>query len=176
MGRFHRLVCCLAAVALAAALVGCGDDNETTVTETETVLQKPLTTATDPASEIDLAQSTLAAIVDRDRNDPDYHSTGFRSDPTISPAFLSAIDVIEQQNEAQGFPGLDFDPILCAQNIPRGVSYTASMPEPGGVAVVATYEYGGGKPVKVRYSMVLDGDTWKLNGTDCVEQAVGGQE
>ena len=71
---------------------------------------------------------------------------------------------------------LDFDPILCAQNVPRGVSYAPSMPEPGRVTVLATYDYGAGKPVKVSYSMVLDGDTWKLNGTDCVEAAVGGEE
>jgi hypothetical protein len=160
------------------SLAGCGGDDEKTVTETETetVLQKPLTTATDTASEIDLAQSTLAAIVDRDRKGTSYHVDGIRTDPAIAPAFVSGVDVATQVAKADGATGLDFDPILCAQNLPRSVSYRPGTPHGGVLGVVGVFDYGVGKRVKVHYSMVrLDG-TWKLNGTDCLEQAVGGEE
>jgi hypothetical protein len=162
-------------VGLGAAIAGCGGDGGGGTTA-PTAAPTGAATATDPATQIDAAQATLAEIVDRDRHDTSYHVDAFRSDPTISAAFVSGVDVATQSAKADGAPGLDFDPILCAQNLPRRVHYRAAAPSDGQVAITGIFDYGAGKPVRVRYSMVLDGTIWKLNGTDCLEQAVGGEE
>jgi hypothetical protein len=165
------------AVVLAAAIGGCGGDADggaTTVTKTAAPAPE-VRTATDPATQIDAAQATLAEIVDRDRHDTSYHVDGIRSDPTVSAAFVSGVDVATQEAKQAGATGLDFDPILCAQNLPRRVHYRAKEPMDGVLRIDGIFNYGTGKPVRVVYSMVLDGNTWKLNGTDCLEQAVGGE-
>jgi hypothetical protein len=164
------------ALAAALALTGCGGDGGEKPA-TQTVSQAPgSATPTDAATQIDAAQATLAEIVDRDRHDTSYHVDGIRSDPTVSPAFISGIDVATQEAKQAGATGLDFDPILCAQNLPRRVHYRAGAPMDGVLRIDGIFDYGAGKPVRVIYSMVLDGGIWKLNGTDCLEQAVGGEQ
>ena len=110
------------AVSIAAAVAGCGSDDDGATTTAATASQPPdATTATDASTQIIAAQATLAEIVDRDRHDTSYHVDGFRSDPTISPAFVSGVDVATDSAKASGATGLDFDPIICAQNLPRRV-------------------------------------------------------
>jgi crotonobetainyl-CoA:carnitine CoA-transferase CaiB-like acyl-CoA transferase len=168
----------LAAVALAAALLaGCGDDDgSSTTTATATEPPPAPTVVTDPTPSVAAAEAALAAIVERDRDDPGYHVEGIRTDPAIAPAFVSGVEVATEQAKQAGTPGLDFDPILCAQNLPESVRYRPGEPAHGQLRIVGIFRYGAGKPVKVVYHMVLDGETWKLNGTDCLEQAVGGEQ
>jgi hypothetical protein len=173
-GRFLGVVL---AVSVATVIAGCGSDDDGTTTNAAAASQPPgATTATDPSTQIVAAQATLAEIVDRDRHDTSYHVDGFRTDPTVSPAFVSGVDVATESAKASGATGLDFDPIICAQNLPRRVHYRAAPPRGGQIAIVGILAFGIGKPVRVHYSLVLDGSVWKLNGTDCLEQAVGGEE
>jgi hypothetical protein len=158
------IIALLAATA-ALALAGCGgDDGDETVTEVVTETQPGTVTGEGDAQQ---AQAALEGIVQRDLADPAYHIEGIRTDPAVSQEFVDLIDRITAEAKAQGAPALEFDPIVCAQQLPSDVSYSPQQPAGDRLTITGTLTYGGGPPQTVSYEMVREGEDWKLASTSC---------
>jgi hypothetical protein len=69
---------------------------------------------------------------------------------------------------AQGLTGLDYDPFLCAQNIPRRITYDRPVVSGDAATVVTHQDYGGQRPSAKTYRMRLVGGAWKLDADECV--------
>lgn len=177
-----RISCVAAALALIAATLGACGDEEETETGTEVATPEQTAAATGAEGGTAEAQAVLEGVIDRDINDPGYHGGGFRSDPALSAGLLEQIAEIEATNEAEGFPGLDFDPFLCAQNIPIDVRFKLAGTSGSTATFVGQLAFGDAKSKgpysdsystieKVTYVMFLDDNEWKLDSTECVDAA-----
>ncbi len=153
---------------LAVGLSACGDDDES---ETETAVTEVPSAPTDPNGEVPAAQSALEGVISKDIADPSYHVDAFRSDPAISPSLIDQIETLTAQARKDGLTGLDFDPLLCAQNIPQSASYRAVGVAGNRITFVGSLDFGGDIE-KVTYVMTRDGDAWQLDSTECVDQAL----
>ena len=174
----RKTVLALAVLAI-AALAGCGGGEKTVTTTVTQPTASTTITATDTGAQpgdVAAATDALSGLIDKVRNDPRYGTQAFRGDPAVSRGFVQKIDRIIAMNEAQGFPGIDFDPFICAQQLPTGVSYAPARVAGDDVAITGHLSYGdASKPVEVTYLMVLQDGRWKLDSTDCVEQALSGK-
>jgi len=118
------------------------------------------------------ATAALSGVIDRAVKVPHFNTEGFRTDPAISSALVAKIDRIAAQNEAQGLPGLDVDPFVCAQQLPQAETYRPARVAGDNMTINGRFTYGAGKPVTVTYGMLLEDGAWKLDSTECVEQAL----
>jgi hypothetical protein len=169
--RRSRLALLLVLVTLGVA--GCGDDEgggggTVTITETATATA-PATTATTsyPAR---TPEKALDELLDRILADEQYRSEGFEDGAFVTPRFIAAIQRLKAEAESQGLTGLEFDPFLCAQQLPERVSF-----EPGAItgdtaAVAALMDYGSPDgPTRQTYRMKLVNGRWLLDASDCVK-------
>ena len=175
MGRKRSSVACsLAVLVVAASLVACGGDEETeTETESTTVERSIEETQTEAFGEgdVEAARTTLEGIINRDLDDPAYRGGGFRDDPAISADFIAQVNAIEDANRKGGLPGLDFDPFICAQNTPTGVSFNEAGTAADRITFVGRYKFGGSTE-KVTYVLFRTSDgEWQLDSTECVDAA-----
>jgi hypothetical protein len=168
-----------------AMLAGCGSDGddesepetaETSGTETTATSEtEPTeTTATNEFGEGDAeaARIALEGVINRDIGDPAYHIDGFRSDPAVSADLIAQIDQLQDEARAKGGTGLGFDPFLCAQNIPTGVTYNELGAAADRITFVGLLKFGGSQE-KVTYVVFQDvDDRWKLDATECVDAAL----
>ena len=163
--RARRSIAALLAVVALLALAACGgDDGEQTVTEVVTETEAGASAEAD----VEEAETTLAGIVDRDRADPGYHLEEIRTDPAVSQELIGLIDRLTAEAKAQGAPGLEFDPIICSQQLPADVSFSPREPVGDRLEITGTLTYGAGPPQVVSYVMVREGEDWKLATTDCL--------
>ena len=168
---FRRwLLPALVAVALVA---GCGDDKDNTVTLQETVTGSSTEETTGaPSKDVADAQAVLKTIIEKDRTDPEYHTLGFRTDPAISQDLIDKIARIDEEATQSGAPGIDFDPFICAQQIPDGATYTPGDAATQSIAIVGHLKFGP-QTEDVVYDMAREGNDWKLASTSCVAEAIG---
>ena len=174
MGRKRRSIALLFAVFALVALPACGSDDGTeTETESTTVERTIEETETEAFGEgdVEAARTTLEGVINRDIKDPEYRAGGFREDPAISADLIAQIDAITEANRKEGFPGLDFDPFLCAQNTPTGVVFNEAGTAADRITFVGRFEFGGATE-KVTYVLFREeGGDWVLDSTECVDAA-----
>ena len=164
---------------LAAALSACGDDDAdeprvTELSETTETYATPTTTEADEFGEgdVEAARIALEGVINRDLKDPAYRTEGFRSDPAVSPDLVAAINQLEDEASGAGAPGLGFDPFLCAQNVPTGVTFNAAGVAGDRVTFVGVFSFDGSKE-KVTYVMAREpGGSWELDSTECLDAAL----
>lgn len=117
------------------------------------------------------ARTTLEGVINRDIEDPAYRRGGFKDDPAISADLIAQINAITDENRKQGVPGLDFDPFLCAQNVPTGVTFDEAGTAADRITFVGRFEFGGSTE-KVTYVLFREADgEWKLDSTECLDAA-----
>ena len=100
--------------------------------------------------DVEAARTALEGVINRDIKDPAYHVDGFRDDPAVSADLIAQIDAIEEANREEGDPGLDFDPFICAQKIPTGVTFNEVGTAADRMTFVGVFEFGPQKE-KVTY-------------------------
>jgi hypothetical protein len=172
-----RLIALLVAgLLVASAVAACGDDEETeTVTEvSEPAGEATGTTGTNQFGEADVEAARLAleGVINRDIKDPAYHVEDFRSDPAVSPDLIAQINQLEDEARAEGLTGLDFDPFLCAQNTPTGVTLNEAGTAADRVTFVGVFDFGGQRE-KVTYVVArTSGGQWQLDSTECLDAAL----
>src|SRR5262249_6930420 len=146
------------ALILLVTLAGCGGGSTgatQTVTSSTSTGTTP-TTTTGGAGDVGAATTALSGVIDRSIKEPDFNTQGFRTDPAVPSALVAKIDRIAAQNEAQGLPGLDVDPFVCAQQLPSAETYKPASVAGDNVTINGRFTYGAGKPVTVTYGMVLE--------------------
>jgi len=164
----------IAAVLGAGVLAGCGDTSSPNAAETDTVESTSETTGTDEFgdSDVEAARTTLEGVINRDINDPEYHVSGFRSDPALSADLIAQIEGLQEEALEQGQTGLGFDPFVCAQQIPTGVSFNETGSVADRVTLVGVFEFGSAQEEKVTYVLESEGDgSWLLTATECLDAA-----
>jgi hypothetical protein len=166
-------------IALVATLAfaGCGDKTKTvtrTVTTATAATSPTTTTATgptrtlppNPAAGPDRALRNLLARVVRDTG---YQASGaYKSGEYVTERFIGRVEALTREARAQGAPGLEADPFLCAQNLPRRITYDPPVVSGDAATVVTHQDYGGGRPNAKTYRMRLVGGAWKLDADECV--------
>lgn len=162
----------LAAVAL--ALTACGG-NEGTETETESTTVDRTITETDNESfgegDVEAARTALEGVINRDLQDPAYRGGGFRDDPALTADLIAQINAIEEANMKEGLPGLDFDPFICAQQEPTGVTFNEAGTAADRITFVGRFRFGGSQE-KVTYVLFrTSGGEWQLDSTECLDAA-----
>ena len=146
------------------------DVDEPTEATTETV--ETTETGEFGEGDVEAARIALEGVINRDIKDPAYRADGFRSDPAVSPDLVAKIDQLEDEASGTGAPGLGFDPFLCAQNVPTGVTYRAAGVAGDRVTFVGVFSFGGSKE-KVTYVMAREsGGDWELDSTECLDAAL----
>lgn len=172
-----RLIALLLAGLLAvSAVAACGDDEETeTVTDvTGPVGEATETTETNQFGEgdVEAARLALEGVINRDIKDPAYHVEDFRSDSSVTPELIAQINQLTDEAKAEGLTGLDFDPFLCAQNTPTGVTFNEAGTAADRVTFVGVFDFGPQKE-KVTYVVArTSGGQWQLDSTECVDAAL----
>ena len=175
MGSMRRLGRpLLPALTAAAIFAGCDDNGSETVTLQDTVAPPDVTNTTTSAGDVDHAQAVLEGIIERDITDPNYHSDGFRSDSAISQDLIDKIDQLDEEAQESDAPGLDFDPFVCAQDVPESVTYSTGDAATQTVTIIGHLSFGTGGPRDVIYDMGREGGGWKLVSTSCVAEAIRG--
>ena len=87
----------------------------------------------------------------------------------MTAAFIRKVEQATQDAKDQGATGLDFDPMVCAQQIPRHIEYHPATVSGDQATVVAVLDFGGGKPQSNTYQLRLEDGVWKLDSTDCLK-------
>jgi hypothetical protein len=162
-----------------AVVAGCGgdeDDASEPPTSGQTNPQTEATETTEPnesgEGDVEAARLALEGVIARDIQDPAYHVTGFRDDPAVSADLIAEIDQLTEEAKAQGATGLDFDPFVCAQQIPANVTYNLVGSAGTRMTFNGVFEFGP-KREKVTYVVIRDvDDSWKLDATECVDAAL----
>lgn len=144
-------------VAVVVVLPGCGGAPADTVTVTA-----PATTETETAADgaPTAALERLLGLM----TDPhgEYQTQDFVTDEYVTAGFQAAF-------EAEFADGqLDFDPFICAQQIPLKIDYLKEAIEGQEARVTASIEYGGDTSQLQVYDMVDEGGAWKLDRTECL--------
>jgi hypothetical protein len=166
-----------AGVAVLLLLAGCGGKTKT-VTQTVTSATTPTvqTQATAPAQTTPAVTSpavgpdqALRGLLERVMRDTGYQASGaYKSGEFVTDRFIGRVEALKRQAKAQGAPGLEADPFLCAQNLPRRITYDAPRVAGDTATVVTHQDYGGGSPTTKTYGMRLVGGAWKLDSDECV--------
>jgi hypothetical protein len=159
-----------AAIPLAATVVllaACGGQGPATVTATEPVDTTPPAETAPPAEPEEAPVAVVERIIELDSSDPDFHTEGFRGGEDVTRAFVQKVDDAAAEAEAQG-AFLDYDPILCAQQIPRDAGIVRESIDGDRAVVVALLEYGMDSSNTVTYEMAVEDGRWKLDGTECL--------
>lgn len=86
----------------------------------------------------------------------------FVTDEYVTADFRAAFD--EEFADGQ----LDFDPFICAQQIPLKIDYVKESIEGPDARVTASVEFGGDTSQLQVYDMVDEGGAWKLDRTECL--------
>jgi hypothetical protein len=162
-----RPVSLLAALAAAAVLlVACGDDEDPAEEETVGVL-----VGTEQRVRLSAeARAVLAGIVNRAIDDPSFSSSGYLTDPQISQSFLDQLAALEAANAKAGFPGRDFDPFVCAQQLPTDVSFADAGGAGDRHTFIGRLKFGPATE-KVTYVMTFATSEWQLDSTGCLDAA-----
>lgn len=164
----------LPALTAAAIFAGCDDNGSETATIQGTVAPPEVTNTATSGGDVDHAQAVLEGIIERDITDPNYHSSGFRSDSAISKDLIDKIDQLDEEAKESGATGLDFDPFVCTQNVPENVSYSPGDAATQTRTIIGHLSFGTGGPRDVIYDMGREGGGWKLVSTSCVAEALRG--
>jgi hypothetical protein len=164
-----RLALILLAALACLALVACG--SSPTPTETETVTapatepgeSTPSDAGTTPAEDgapTAALKRLLSAVTDPHG---EYQSKDFLTDEYVTQHFIDAYD------EASADLGyLDYDPFICAQQIPMKIDYVKESIDGADARVTATLEYGGDERQLQVYDMVDADGAWKLDRSECL--------
>jgi hypothetical protein len=171
-----RLIALLLTGLLAVFAAACGDEEDT---ETVTDVTEPVGEATETVetnqfgqADVEAARLALEGVINRDIKDPAYHVEDFRSDPSVTPELIAQINQLTDEAKAEGLTGLDFDPFLCAQNTPTGVTFNEAGAAADRVTFVGVFDFGGQRE-KVTYVVArTSGGQWQLDSTDCVDAAL----
>ena len=92
----------------------------------------------------------------------EYQTQDFVTDEYVTADFQAAFD--EEFADGQ----LDFDPFICAQQIPLKIDYLKESIEGSEARVTASVEYGGDTSQLQVYDMVDEDGAWKLDRTECL--------
>lgn len=166
----RKAILIVAAIAL-LGLAGCGGDDEGSDSPaTETRSESEATTVTEateaPESEDEAiagAQATLEAVIGRDLQDGRYIEGAYRTDPNLTPRMIGEIIRLE----AEGGPGFDFDPFICAQSLPRAIDYEAVAVGDEEITFEASFDFGGAFTSVNTYRMLHGQNGWQLDSIGC---------
>jgi hypothetical protein len=153
-----------ALVAAGLLMVGCGGDTKTT-----TVATTAPTLPVRPAAAADPTEA-LVAVLETNKRDPNFHTTGFRTSGLVTDGFIKKIDQIGADAKASG-GFIDFDPFVCAQQIPQSIKYSPGPINGDSATVVAHLKFGPSVE-DVSYQLKRVAGDWLLDTDDCIEQAL----
>ena len=143
-------------IAVVLMLSGCGGSGAPADIVTAT---PPGTTTADEGAPTATLEHLLGLITDPHG---EYQTQDFVTEEHVTADFRAAFD----QEFADG--QLDFDPFICAQQIPLKIDYVKESIEGSEARVTASVEYGGDSSQLQVYDMVDEDGAWKLDRTECL--------
>lgn len=156
--RGRRTTAVAFVLAAACVLAACGDDDGAPRANGATTDNATVTVDTGPDPRI-----ALSDLLDRARIDETFRRAGFRDATLVTQRFAARVDAL-----SQGPLGLEFDPFLCAQNVPDSIELDEPAVSRDSATIDTRQTYGAGPAVTLTYRLRLEEGTWKLDSNDCV--------
>jgi len=85
----------------------------------------------------------------------------FRRQPEVDAAFVRKIDKIYEDAQKTEF-GLDYDPVLMAQDVPKGMRYAKPVIKVGSAELIAYELWNGGSKHAICVSLAQKENVWRI--------------
>jgi len=85
----------------------------------------------------------------------------FRRQPEVDAAFVRKIDRIIEDAQKTEF-GLDYDPVLMAQDVPKGMRYAKPVIKGGSAELIAYALWNGGSKHAICVSLAKKDNVWRI--------------
>jgi len=85
----------------------------------------------------------------------------FRRQPEVDAAFVRKIDKIIEDAQKTEF-GLDYDPVLMAQDVPKGMRYAKPVIKGGSAELIAYELWDGGSKQAICVSLAQKDNVWRI--------------